>query len=172
MSNDLFWSRVVKTTGGCWRWSGQKYPNGHGKCNYQGETQRAARVAWIIAHGVLLTEQRIVNTCGNVACVKPEHHRIGIPFVGDNRLAVATLAAEPAQLVPGTIITIRSYGAMSSLSVAKVAALNADGTVHTINKWDRMRKRWSKSLTLSHYVAIVGPTPQKFIPREVGGLHV
>ena len=67
-----FWSRVRKT-GGCWLWTGGKFSDGYGRCKLNGRTDRAHRLAYVLAHGCIPKGLFICHHCDVKSCVRPSH---------------------------------------------------------------------------------------------------
>lgn len=65
-----FWKRVRKTAS-CWIWIGPTNPQGYGALGKL--KQRAHRVAYFIAHGVIDPKLTIDHLCRNKLCVNPGH---------------------------------------------------------------------------------------------------
>lgn len=70
----LFWPKVRKTEA-CWIWTGAMRDGGYG--HFSGMrfigTNRAHRVAWILAHGPIPDGLVLDHLCRNRACVNPGH---------------------------------------------------------------------------------------------------
>jgi hypothetical protein len=81
-----FWKKVtVLETHECWLWTGVPDKNGYGEFHLQGKTQRAHRVAFLIANGSWPDPEGI-HTCderysagdlGYRLCVNPAHIKAG-----------------------------------------------------------------------------------------------
>jgi len=69
----IFW-RAVHKTAGCWYWSGDTR-NGYGRVMWLGKREQAHRVAWLLSRGPII-EGRVLHTCGNRPCVRPDHLRL------------------------------------------------------------------------------------------------
>ncbi len=72
MKAEEFWDRLDRTDG-CWTWAGARDPYGYGMLKAEGRAWKAHRLAWQLAHGELPAGVRIVQTCHNAACCRPEH---------------------------------------------------------------------------------------------------
>lgn len=68
---DDFWALVEKTKT-CWNWTGRTL-NGRGLVYWQGRQLNVHRLAWILHHGKLKTEDWVRQRCGNGMCVRPSH---------------------------------------------------------------------------------------------------
>lgn len=72
-TEDRFWSKVDKRgPDECWEWTATKTRKGYGQFNYEGRTQRAHRVAYMIAIGPIPRES-LDHICRNRGCVNPSH---------------------------------------------------------------------------------------------------
>src|SRR5262249_50433575 len=67
-----FWSRVRRDAA-CWYWAASLDAEGYGAVWWQGQRNRAHRVAWMLTNGELPARCRVTQTCGNRACCRPEH---------------------------------------------------------------------------------------------------
>ena len=95
-----FWNNVVKTDG-CWNWTGAAY---RGQRQFfervGGKWKRwiAHRASWVMAFGPIPDREGshgacVLNQCGNLACVRPDHLRLGT-ITESNRLAGARRRAK------------------------------------------------------------------------------
>lgn len=57
----------------CWRWRGPLGAEGAGLVLLDGRMQQAPRVAFLLFTGPLREDQVVRHTCGNLACVRPDH---------------------------------------------------------------------------------------------------
>jgi hypothetical protein len=76
-----FW-RHVDTSGDCWLWTGARYRDGYGQFAVDLTTRAAHRVAFELTYGSIAQRTRVLQTCQNRICVRPEHLRlrtVGIP---------------------------------------------------------------------------------------------
>lgn len=69
---ELFWAGVEKTET-CWVWAGELHESGYGRARWLGRRMQAHRIAWALSRGDLPDGRRIAHTCGNRACVRPDH---------------------------------------------------------------------------------------------------
>lgn len=72
---DNFWKNVDKTDD-CWIWMGHKSTGGYGQLTYQGKTNGAHRVSYIMKHGSIPAGYAVHHTCHTRACVNPDHLEI------------------------------------------------------------------------------------------------
>jgi hypothetical protein len=72
-----FWAKVEKTED-CWMWTGSKFKSGGGQFrSAEGSIKTAAQYSWVLHYGPIPEGQRIRMTCGNSACVRPDHLTTG-----------------------------------------------------------------------------------------------
>lgn len=67
---ERFWSKVEKGDG-CWLWVGGR-ADGYGVFCHSGTRAPAHHMAWLLTHGALPGE-RLIHTCENNLCVRPDH---------------------------------------------------------------------------------------------------
>ncbi len=67
-----FLDRVVfnDISGACWDWSGATTKDGHPRIEGR---HRAARISYTRYVGMLYEDQRVIHTCRNKRCCKPQH---------------------------------------------------------------------------------------------------
>lgn len=82
---DRFWEKVDRNgpipehradLGPCWLWTGARMPDGRGQFHYEGHTEYAATVAYILTYGAPPTETPwVLHKCdgGRLCCVRPDH---------------------------------------------------------------------------------------------------
>ena len=67
-----FWSKVDKTES-CWLWTGSQQSTGYGTVRFNGKTELAHRVAWVLRYGELDPFIKLVQLCHNRLCVNHDH---------------------------------------------------------------------------------------------------
>jgi hypothetical protein len=78
---DRFWSKVEKTDGGCWNWTGALGATPRGQDGYgifnagDGSYVRAHRFAYELLRGHIPAAMHLDHTCFNPSCVNPDHLR-------------------------------------------------------------------------------------------------
>lgn len=85
------------TAVGCSEWMASRNEDGYGRFRIQGITERAHRVAWVIANGPLPPGAHVLHSCDNPPCVLPAHL-----FLGDQPTNVADMLAKGRSPVIGT----------------------------------------------------------------------
>jgi len=73
---ERFWSKVNKTSGGCWLWTGL-LREGYGRFYVEGKTLTAHRVSWLIADRIIPEGLVLRHKCLNKNCVNPDHLETG-----------------------------------------------------------------------------------------------
>lgn len=68
---------IEDLTSGCWEWTGGHHKQGYPMCRFDGQMHIAARLFKEDKIGKTLKHaERVVNQCGNVNCVNPDHYEI------------------------------------------------------------------------------------------------
>lgn len=90
---DIFWSRVDRgDPNACWLWFGAFDKDGYGFLNIKPLVVKSHRIAWILTHGMITSEQHVLHRCDNRPCCNPSHH-----FLGDNDINVADMVTKGRQ---------------------------------------------------------------------------
>lgn len=102
--SDAFWGRVDKT-GDCWLWTARTRTVAL-RSAWGSLTPK--RYAWV-AYKLPLPQGRIlVSKCGNSACVRPDHHRLGLPGEGKRKPRSPDARPTNAKLTPDDVRQIRA----------------------------------------------------------------
>ena len=74
-TDDRFWSKVDKSSGHCWVWTGARLPNGYGSFGdpIQKRQVGAHRYSWELVRGPIPNGIRMGWVCGDTLCVNPDH---------------------------------------------------------------------------------------------------
>lgn len=73
-----FWAKVPKISDKlCWPWKGYINPDGYGRIQWDGRTQNAHRISWIIQKGTIPQGLQVLHKCDNPPCVNLEHLFLG-----------------------------------------------------------------------------------------------
>src|SRR5213593_4533327 len=72
-SVDLFWAKVNKAEGSCWRWTGSQRRGGYGRVRIGGRDFVAHRVAYELTIGPIPDGLQLDHLCRNRLCVRPAH---------------------------------------------------------------------------------------------------
>jgi hypothetical protein len=71
---EKFWSRVSKSNGECWKWTGPTHPKmGHGMLRFGDKTCYAHRVAYALARGGIPVGLCVCHKCDTPSCCNPCH---------------------------------------------------------------------------------------------------
>jgi hypothetical protein len=98
----------------CWPWTGRKNERGYGRPTCDAISYRAHRIAWELAHGSPVPDNRIIrHTCDNPSCCNPRHLLLGTPAdnmrdaVKRERVALGS-RREDAKLSEDAVLIIRN----------------------------------------------------------------
>lgn len=74
-------ARYVPTWGtpdGCWEWTGATVGHmGYGWMTFDGQSRLAHRVSFLVYQGEIPDGMKVLHTCDNPVCVRPDHLRLG-----------------------------------------------------------------------------------------------
>lgn len=81
---DKFWRRVDRSGGpdACWPWTRARTRNVRGEAtyghlSYQGVHYVAHKLAWILTHGPIVGDLKVLHRCDNMPCCNPAHLFLG-----------------------------------------------------------------------------------------------
>lgn len=74
---EVFWSRALPSSSGCWLWQGRTARGGYGHFDLGGKVWLAHRLAYTLAHGPIPEGLDVLHSCDTPACVNPAHLRAG-----------------------------------------------------------------------------------------------
>lgn len=142
-----FWAKVRKSEG-CWEWTSATDWDGYGKITSDTQSNvslRAHRVSWEMHFGPIEDGLRVLHTCDNPPCVRPDHLFLGTD--GDNTRDAAAKGRmargernAAAKLTPEQVSEIRSRYASGSIGQVTLAAEYSVGQT-TISEIV-LRKSW------------------------------
>jgi hypothetical protein len=73
---ERFWSRLDRSSGECWEWTGSKASAGYGTVRIRGQYFSTHALAFMLTHG-RRANGVVMHTCDNRACCRPDHLREG-----------------------------------------------------------------------------------------------
>lgn len=70
---ERFEANVLRSSGGCWEWTGYRDENGYGRLNINGTPVLAHRISWDLFKRRKIGEDHALHRCDNPPCVNPDH---------------------------------------------------------------------------------------------------
>lgn len=125
-----FWDKVNKTEA-CWLWTAANAA-GYGLIKLGGRMQKAHRVSWEMANGVIPPGMCVCHHCDVPLCVNPAHLFLGT--VHDNQMDMRNKGRFPSQrgegnhaakLTKKSVISIRQEYATGACTLAHLADKHA-----------------------------------------------
>lgn len=68
---------IPEPNSGCWLWLGGVAGHDQPRFWFEGEDQYAARVAWLLYHGLIPDDLHVLHKCDVTLCVNPSHLFLG-----------------------------------------------------------------------------------------------
>jgi hypothetical protein len=132
---ERFWSKVDKHSGlfwngtECWLWRAGVNKEGYGIFWADGESQRAHRYAYQLAHGPIPAGALVCHHCDRPGCVRDEHHFLDAS-AGNSRDAaakgrMASGARNGARLYPERLVRGEHAHNAVPLDAAQLAAIRS-----------------------------------------------
>lgn len=151
-----FWSNVDRSGGpdACWEWQGSRHPFGYGQSYFtKPVTALAHRVAWIIEHGAITSNQFVCHRCDNPPCVNPTHLFLGTQL--DNMRDMNAKGRHPhnpawhpmggknprAKLTDNQVVEARRRYGCGGVSKSQLA--REYGVSSTMMAWIILQKHWT-----------------------------
>jgi hypothetical protein len=72
-----FWKYVEIIPDSCWTWKGSKAPFGYGHMSWNGKSNYAHRVSWMIHNGPIPDGMVVMHKCDCPECTNPDHLQLG-----------------------------------------------------------------------------------------------
>lgn len=72
-NEDRFWASVDRSRQGCWQWKGCRNDAGYGYVHFDGRSEAAHRVAYMLKHGAIPEGMELDHKCRNRVCCNPDH---------------------------------------------------------------------------------------------------
>jgi hypothetical protein len=77
---ERFWSHVNRTANAedCWEWQGTRHPKGYGQIRWNGQGEKAHRLAWMLTYGEITDKAlQVCHHCDCPPCCNPQHLFLG-----------------------------------------------------------------------------------------------
>ncbi len=156
-----FWDRVDRSSpDGCWPWLGCRNEDGYGEVRYQGEMDKAHRIAWILTYGPIPDGQQVLHSCDNPPCCKPTDLFLGSNHdnVLDRQVKGRSKNLFTSENHPATLRAGEAHwrAKLSSADVMRIRELHSSGlsqthisamfNVHSATISRIVRREWRKEV--------------------------
>ena len=137
-----FWDKVkIGSRTECWEWTAAKFTKGYGAFGIRGKSERAHRVAWMLANQKPIGKYFILHSCDNPKCVNPAHLRRGTHRDNEkdkvNRGRQAGERNSNARLTREDVLQLRYIykSGWSSADLANLVGMNTSHISKVVNNY-------------------------------------